>query len=71
MEGLREIAWSNGYTLPDNVENQTMAKYRWFDKSKYIVRVDWNSFVFGDKRTGERYKVVNGELVEKEQGIKI
>ncbi|QUE31391.1 hypothetical protein [Francisella philomiragia] len=68
---IEAIAWQHGYTLPDNVETQTMAKYRWFDKSKYIVRVDWDSFVFGNKRTGERYKVINGELVEKEQGIKI
>ncbi|MEY8716858.1 hypothetical protein [Francisella philomiragia] len=68
---VEAIAWQYGYTLPDNVETQTMAKYRWFEKSKYIVRVGWNSFVFGNKRTGERYKVVNGELVEKEQGIKI
>lgn len=67
---IEAIAWECGYTLPDNVESQKMALYRWFDKSKYIVRIDWDSFVFGDKRTGERYKVVDSVLVEKDKGIK-
>ncbi|AVC43456.1 hypothetical protein B4919_00940 [Francisella tularensis subsp. novicida] len=73
MKNMREIAWEYGFELPTNAETQPIALYNWFGKpkTKYIVRTSDSSFVFGNKRTGKRYKVVNGELVEKEQGIQI
>ncbi|EDN38528.1 hypothetical protein [Francisella tularensis] len=71
MKNMREIAWECGFELPTNAETQPIALYNWFGKpkTKYIVRTSDSSFVFGDKRTGERYKVVNGEIVEQEVGI--
>ncbi|MED7818317.1 MULTISPECIES: hypothetical protein [unclassified Francisella] len=69
MKNMREIAWECGYKLPTNAETQPMALYNWFDKTKYIVRTSDTSFVFGDKRTGEIYKVANGEIVEQDLGI--
>ena len=68
MKNMREIAWECGFELPTNAETQ-LIYYNWFSepKTKYIVRTS-NSFVFSYKRTGERYKVVNGEIVEQELG---
>lgn len=66
---IREIAWENGYQLPTNAETQRIALYNWFEKSKYVVKTDDNTYVFGDSRTGARYKVSNGKLIEQHLGI--
>lgn len=71
MRCIREIALEQGFNLPTNADTQKMALYNWFGtpKTKYIVRVDTNSWVFGDTRHGERYKAVNGKVIEQDLGI--
>jgi len=71
MKSIREIAWECGIELPSNADTQKMALYNWFGKpkTKHIVRVDTSTWVFGDTRTSERYKVVGGEVVEQDLGV--
>ena len=72
MSDLFSIARSKGFELPSDIQSHRLAKYHWWgigrNKSKYVVRTNTNTFVFGSVARGCRYKVVNNKLVESKDG---
>ena len=72
MSDLFSIAREKGFELPSDIQSHRLAKYHWWGlgkkKTRYVVRTDVDTFVFGSSARGCRYKVVNNELVESRDG---